>query len=174
MSDPDSPLLDLLARSHRLGAEKRITNYAGGNTSAKVTLPDPVTGVPTRVLAVKGSGGDLGTLTVAGLARLDLERVHALEAIHARGIPEHDLVELYGSCRFGEGGAVPSIDTPLHAFVDLDHVDHLHPDAVIALATAADGPELVRDCFGDAVGWIPWRRPGFELALELRGFRREH
>ncbi len=174
MTDAASPLDDLLARSHRLGAEKRITNYAGGNTSAKVTLPDPVTGVPTRVLAVKGSGGDLGTLTTAGLALLDLDRVRALEALHARGTTEDDLVALYDACRFGQGGAVPSIDTPLHAFVDLDHVDHLHPDAVIALATAADGPQLVSECYGQAVGWIPWRRPGFELGLELRDFRREH
>jgi rhamnulose-1-phosphate aldolase/alcohol dehydrogenase len=172
MPRPASPLDELLARSHRLGGEKRLTNYAGGNTSAKLTLPDPVTGAPTRVLAVKGSGGDLGTLTAAGLALLDLERVRALEALHARGISEVDLFQHYDACRFGDGGAVPSIDTPLHAFVDLDHVDHLHPDAVIAFATAVDGERLVRDCYGDDVGWIPWRRPGFTLGLALRDFRR--
>ena len=169
-----SPLDELLARSHRLGAEKRITNYAGGNTSAKLTIADAVTRAPTRVLAVKGSGGDLGTLTAAGLALLDLGRVLALEAVHARGTHEDELVALYDACRFGSGGAVPSIDTPLHAFVDLDHVDHLHPDAVIAFATATEGDRLVRECYGDAVGWIPWRRPGFELGLQLRDFRRAH
>jgi rhamnulose-1-phosphate aldolase/alcohol dehydrogenase len=165
---------ELLARSQRLGAEKRITNYSGGNTSAKLTIPDPVTGAPTRVLAVKGSGGDLGTLTPAGLALLDLDRVLALEAAHARGVHEDDIVALYEACRFGDRGAVPSIDTPLHAFVDLDHVDHLHPDAVIAFATAVDGERLVTRCFGHDVGWLAWRRPGFELGLALRDFRRDH
>lgn len=174
MRDAGPPFDELLARSHRLGADKQITNFAGGNTSAKVTLPDPVTGLPTRVLAVKGSGGDLGTLTTAGLALLDLERVLALEAAHARGVTEDELVALYDACRFGDGGAIPSIDTPLHAFVDLDHVDHLHPDVVIALATAADGPRLVRECYGETVGWIAWRRPGFQLGLELRDHRRAH
>src|SRR5438128_459982 len=114
MLGADAPLDDLLARSHRLGAEKRITNYAGGNTSAKLTLPDPVTGAPVRVLAVKGSGGDLGTLTAAGLALLDLDRVLALEAMRARGTSDDELIAFYDSCRFGDGGAVPSIDTPLH------------------------------------------------------------
>jgi rhamnulose-1-phosphate aldolase/alcohol dehydrogenase len=165
---------ELLGRSHRLGAEKRLTNHAGGNTSVKVTLPDPVTGSPTRVLAVKGSGGDLGTLTTAGLALLDLDRVQALEAAHGRGVDEDTIVARYDACRFGHGGAVPSIDTPLHAFVDVAHVDHLHPDAVIALATAADGEALVERCYGAAVGWLPWRRPGFELGLALRDFRRAH
>jgi rhamnulose-1-phosphate aldolase/alcohol dehydrogenase len=164
----------LLGRSHRLGAEKRITNFAGGNTSAKVTLSDPVTGAPTRVLAVKGSGGDLGTLTAAGVALLDLGRVLALEVAHDRGVHEDQIVDLYDACRFGHGGAVPSIDTPLHAFVELEHVDHLHPDAVIALATASDGEHLVTECYGGAVGWLPWRRPGFELGLTLRDFRRAH
>lgn len=165
---------DLLTRSHRLGARKDVTNFAGGNTSAKVTLPDPITGVPTRVLAVKGSGGDLGTLNAAGLALLDLDRVLALEAVHRSGVHEDELVALYAACRFGDGGAIPSIDTPLHAFVDFEHVDHLHPDSVIALATATDGPDLVAECFGGTVDWLEWRRPGFELALALRDFRRNH
>jgi rhamnulose-1-phosphate aldolase/alcohol dehydrogenase len=164
----------LLARSHRLGADKRVTNFAGGNTSAKLTLADPVTGDLTRVLAVKGSGGDLGTLTESGLALLVLERVRALEQLHDAGTHEDDIVAAYGACRFGDGGAVPSIDTPLHAFVDLDHVDHLHPDSMIAFATAADGERLVAECFGDEVGWLPWRRPGFELGLALREFCDAH
>src|SRR5829696_2587269 len=170
----DSPFAALLRRSHRLGADKRITNFGGGNTSAKLVLPDPVTGEPVRVLAVKGSGGDLGTLTETGLAFLDLDRVRALERRHAVGIHEDDLVAAYSACRFGDGGAVPSIDTPLHAFVDLDHVDHLHPDSMIALATAADGARLVAEWFGEAVGWLPWRRPGFALGLALRDFRAAH
>ena len=164
----------LLDRSHRLGADKRLTNYAGGNTSAKVVQPDPVTGIPTTVLYVKGSGGDLGTLTEAGLARLDLDRVRGLERVHHDGVTEDDLVAYYDHCRFGDGGAVPSIDTPLHAFVREAHVDHLHPDVVIALATAADGETLVAECFGGDVGWLPWRRPGFDLGLALREFQRAH
>jgi rhamnulose-1-phosphate aldolase/alcohol dehydrogenase len=158
----------LLERSHRLGADRRITNYAGGNTSAKVTLADPVTAAPTEVLVVKGSGGDLGTLTADGLALLVLERVRALERLHRDGMHEDEIVLLYASCRFGDGGAAPSIDTPLHAFLDAVHVDHTHPDAVIALAAASDGERLVHECYGDDVGWLAWRRPGFELGLALR------
>jgi rhamnulose-1-phosphate aldolase/alcohol dehydrogenase len=161
-------LQGLLDRSHRLGSDKRVTNFAGGNTSAKLTLPDPVTGVPTRVLAVKGSGGDLGTLTDDGVALLVMDRVLALERRRRDGVSEDDLVEYYESCRFGDGRAAPSIDTPLHAFIDLDHVDHLHPDAVIALAASADGEQLVGECYGDDVLWLHWKRPGFDLALALR------
>jgi rhamnulose-1-phosphate aldolase/alcohol dehydrogenase len=164
-------VVELLERSHRLGSDKRVTNFAGGNTSAKVLEADPITGQPTDVLYVKGSGGDLGTLTEAGLARLVLDRVRGLERLHAEGVHEDDLVAYYEHCRFGSGGAVPSIDTPLHAFVRQAHVDHLHPDSMIALATAADGEALVIDCFGGQVGWLPWRRPGFELGLALRDFQ---
>ncbi|HXY94388.1 MAG TPA: bifunctional rhamnulose-1-phosphate aldolase/short-chain dehydrogenase [Acidimicrobiia bacterium] len=168
----DRPLQQLLDRSHRLGADRRITNFAGGNTSAKLTLPDPVTGAPTRVLAVKGSGGDLGTLTESGVALLVLDRVLALESKRRRGTPDDDVVGFYAACRFGDRDAVPSIDTPLHAFVGADHVDHLHPDSVIALATAADGERLVASCYGDDVAWIPWQRPGFDLAIALRDLLR--
>jgi len=167
-------LNDLLQRSHRLGADRRFTNFAGGNTSAKLTLHDPVTGEPTRVLAVKGSGGDLATLTEAGLALLVLARVRALEQRYLEGVGEDDLVDAYNACRFGHGGAVPSIDTPLHAFVDEDHVDHLHPDSIIALAASADGERLVRECYGDEVGWLDWLRPGFRLGQALRDFRGAH
>jgi rhamnulose-1-phosphate aldolase/alcohol dehydrogenase len=170
--DPDVDAL--LSRSHRLGADRRITNYAGGNTSVKVTIADPVTGVDTPVLMVKGSGGDLGTLTADGLAQLDLTRLRALERLSASGAPEDDLVAYYESCRFGVGGAPPSIDTPLHAFLDAPHVDHTHPDAVIALAAAADGERLVHECYGDDVGWLDWQRPGFDLGLRLRDFVAGH
>ena len=153
----------LLARSRRLGADRRVTNYGGGNTSAKVVLDDPVSGVPVEVLAVKGSGGDLGTLTAPGLALLDLTRVRALERIRAAGTAEDDLVALYAHCRFGDGGAAPSIDTPLHALVDAHHVDHLHPDAVIALAAAARRRTARRRVLRRDVGWLPlaapWVRP---------------
>ena len=161
----------LIARSNRLGSDKRITNFAGGNTSAKLILPDPVTGEPTRVLAVKGSGGDLGTLTESGLALLVLDRVLALEQVHAGGVHEDDLVAYYAYCRFGPGGAVPSIDTPLHAFIPDAHVDHLHPDAMIALAASADGARLVEECYGPEVRWLDWQRPGFELGLDLGRLR---
>ncbi len=157
----------LLERSHRLGADRRITNHGGGNTSAKLVCEDPVTGEPTAVLAVKGSGGDLATLSESGLALLALDRVRALEHRLAE-IPEDELVPLYEHCRFGPDGAVPSIDTPLHALVDGAHVDHLHPDTVIALATAAGSRDLVAECYGEQVGWLAWRRPGFELAVALR------
>ena len=168
----DSTIVAMLARSNRLGADKRVTNFAGGNTSAKLTLADPITGAPTRVLAVKGSGGDLGTMTVAGLAFLDLDRVRALEDVHSSGVHEDDIVAYYEYCRFGHGGAVPSIDTPLHAFITQDHVDHLHPDSMIALAAAEGSEALVAECYGAEVGWLPWKRPGFELGLALRDFQR--
>jgi rhamnulose-1-phosphate aldolase/alcohol dehydrogenase len=168
----------LIERSNRLGSDRRVTNYAGGNTSAKVTLDDPITGEPVEVLVVKGSGGDLGTLTESGLAYLRLDRLRALERLHANGVHEDDLVARYAECAFGTGGAVPSIDTPLHGLLDADlgavHVDHLHPDSMIALATAADGESLVDDCYGGEIGWLPWRRPGFELGLALRDLQRTH
>ena len=167
-------IVDLIGRSNRLGADKRVTNFAGGNTSAKLTLPHPITGEERRVLAVKGSGGDLGTLTYGGLALLDLDLVLALERVHAGGVHEDDIVDMYAYCKFGEGGAVPSIDTPLHAFIDAPHVDHLHPDSMIALAAAADGETLVGECYRGEVGWLAWKRPGFELGLALRDFQRAH
>ena len=158
---------DLVARSNRLGSDRRLTNYAGGNTSAKGTLTDPVTKEPVRVMWVKGSGGDLGTMTAAGLAVLRLERVLALRDVYTGPEAEDEMHELLAHCLFGQGGAAPSIDTTIHAYIDADHVDHLHPDAVIALAAAADGEELTRRCYGDEVGWVPWRRPGLELALQV-------
>ena len=157
----------LLARSHRLGADPRVTNYAGGNTSVKTFVEHPGAG-SVEVLFVKGSGGDLGTLSAEGLARLELDRVRALEASY-RGVDHEDeMVGLLDTCCFGGGGAAPSIDTAMHALLPPLNVDHLHPDAVISLATAADGEALTKECYGGTVGWVPWRRPGFELALQIR------
>ena len=157
----------LLARSNELGADPTTTNYAGGNTSAKGTDTDPVTGQDVELLWVKGSGGDLGTLAEKGLAVLRLDRVRALQDVYPGVEREDEMVAAFDHCLFGKGGAAPSIDTAMHALVDAPHVDHLHPDAGIALATAADGERLTREIFGDAVVWVPWRRPGFQLGLDI-------
>ena len=157
----------LIARSNELGADPRNTNYAGGNTSAKGTDTDPVTGGEVELLWVKGSGGDLGTLTEQGLATLRLDRVQALKDVYPGLEREDEMVAAFDYCLHGKGGAAPSIDTAMHALVDAPHVDHLHPDSGIALATAADGEQLTRECFGDAVVWVPWRRPGFQLGLDI-------
>ncbi|MDC7804413.1 bifunctional aldolase/short-chain dehydrogenase [Sphingomonas sp. BLCC-B65] len=165
---------ELLARSNRLGADPANTNYAGGNTSAKGTDTDPVTGAPVELLWVKGSGGDLGTLTEPGLAVLRLDRVRALVDVYPGVDREDEMVAAFDYCLHGKGGAAPSIDTAMHALVDAAHVDHLHPDAGIAIATAADGPALTRAIFGDTVVWVPWRRPGFQLGLDIAAIRAEN
>ncbi|MFC7243111.1 bifunctional aldolase/short-chain dehydrogenase [Catellatospora aurea] len=165
---------ELLARSHRLGADPAYTNYAGGNTSAKGEETDPATGQPVRLMWVKGSGGDLGTLTEAGLAALRLDRLRALADVYPGLDREDEMVGLFDYCLHGRGGAAPSIDTAMHGLLDAEHVDHLHPDAGIALATAADGPALTKECYGDRVVWVPWRRPGFQLGLDIAEVRRAH
>jgi len=157
----------LLARSNRLGSDPKNTNYAGGNASAKGTETDPVTGQPTELLWVKGSGGDLGTLTAAGLAVLRLDALRALTRVYPGVEREDEMVGAFDFCAFGKGGAAPSIDTAMHGLVQAAHVDHLHPDAGIALATAADGEKLTAECFGGRVAWVPWRRPGFQLGLDI-------
>jgi rhamnulose-1-phosphate aldolase/alcohol dehydrogenase len=157
----------LLTRSNRLGADPRNTNYAGGNTSAKTEAVDPVTGADVGLLYVKGSGGDLGTLTESGLAVLRLDRLRALTGVYSGVEREDEMVAAFDYCLHGKGGAAPSIDTAMHGLVDAAHVDHLHPDAGIAFATAADGPALTERCFGDRVVWVPWRRPGFQLGLDI-------
>ena len=170
---PQSPdVAALLARSNRLGSDPRNTNYAGGNASVKAEADDPVTGQPVPLLWVKGSGGDLGTLTADGLAVLRLDRLRALTGVY-RG-PEHEdeMVAAFDFCLHGKGGAAPSIDTAMHGLVEAAHVDHLHPDAGIALAAAADGEALTRACFGDRVVWVPWRRPGFQLGLDIAEVKR--
>jgi rhamnulose-1-phosphate aldolase/alcohol dehydrogenase len=178
-SDPSAPsaapehilpqgVRDLIARSNRLGSDPTITNYGGGNTSAKVRQLNPATGAEEELLYVKGSGGDLGTLTAAGLAAVERDRFVALDAVY-RGVEHEDeMVGLFPFCSFGTGGATPSIDTPMHGLVDLPHVDHLHPDAVIALACAADGEKLVQKIWGGTVAWVPWKRPGWELGKAMR------
>jgi len=158
---------DLIARSNRLGSDPRNTNYAGGNASAKGSALDPVTAEPTDLMWVKGSGGDLGTLTESGLAVLRLDRLRALVEVYPGVEREDEMVAAFDYCLHSKGGAAPSIDTAMHGLVDADHVDHLHPDSGIALATAADGEKLTKECFGDRVVWVPWRRPGFQLGLDI-------
>jgi len=165
---------ELLARSNRLGSDPRNTNFAGGNTSAKGVLTDPVTSEPVNVIWVKGSGGDLGTLKQEGLAVMALDRVQALVDVYP-GIEEEDsMVQAFDYCRFGTGGATPSIDAAMHGLVEQNHVDHLHPDSGIAIATSVDGEELTRKIFGDKVLWVPWRRPGFQLGLDIAKLQKQN
>src|SRR6478736_647172 len=158
---------ELIARSNRLREAKRNTNFAGGNTSAKGAEKDPVTGEDVRLLWVKGSGGDLGTLKAGNLAVLRLDRLNALKNVYPGVEREDEMVAAFDYCLHGKGGAAPSIDTAMHGLVDAAHVDHLHPDSGIAIATSADGEELTRTIFGDQVVWVPWRRPGFQLGLDI-------
>jgi rhamnulose-1-phosphate aldolase/alcohol dehydrogenase len=168
----DNPTVaSLVARSNRLGADPRNTNYAGGNTSAKGDGTDPVTGDQVELMWVKGSGGDLGTLTPAGLAVLRLDRLRALVDVYPGVDREDEMVAAFDYCLHGKGGAAPSIDTAMHGLVDAPHVDHLHPDSGIALATAADGEKLTGQCFGDRVAWVDWRRPGFQLGLDIAAIK---
>lgn len=161
------PARDLIARSRRLGSDPKNTNFAGGNTSAKGKGLDPVTGADINLLWVKGSGGDLGTLSEEGLAVLQLDRVHQLKSVYPGLDREDQMVAAFEYCAHGKGGAAPSIDTAMHALVDAAHVDHLHPDSGIAIATAADGKALTAKIFGSKVAWVPWRRPGFQLGLDM-------
>ncbi len=168
------PALELVERSNRLGADRRNTNYGGGNTSAKGKATDPVTAEEVELMWVKGSGGDLGTLIPSGIAALRLDRVRALQDVY-RG-PEHEdeMHQMLDHCLFGIDNAAPSIDTSMHGLLDCTHVDHLHPDSVIALAASADGERLTRECYGDEMLWIEWRRPGFELATRMEALRVEN
>jgi rhamnose utilization protein RhaD (predicted bifunctional aldolase and dehydrogenase) len=166
-STENTTVSELIGRSNRLGSDPRNTNYAGGNTSAKGTALDPVTAREVELVWVKGSGGDLGTLKPAGLAVLRLDRLRALAGVYPGVEREDEMVAAFDYCLFGKGGAAPSIDTAMHGLVEAPHVDHLHPDSGIALATAADGEALTAECFGDRVVWVPWRRPGFQLGLDI-------
>ncbi|WP_458108368.1 bifunctional aldolase/short-chain dehydrogenase [Arthrobacter sp. R3-55] len=162
---------ELISRSNRLGADKRNTNFAGGNTSAKGTEQDPVTGQDVELLWVKGSGGDLGTLKAENLAVLRLDRLQALKSVYPGVEREDEMVAAFDYCLHGKGGAAPSIDTAMHGLVDAAHVDHLHPDSGIAIATAVDGEALTSKVFGDKVVWVPWRRPGFQLGLDIAAIK---
>ncbi|MFJ6313137.1 bifunctional aldolase/short-chain dehydrogenase [Pseudarthrobacter oxydans] len=162
---------DLISRSNRLGADKRNTNFAGGNTSAKGTEKDPVTGEDVQLLWVKGSGGDLGTLKAENLAVLRLDRLNALKNVYPGVEREDEMVAAFDYCLHGKGGAAPSIDTAMHGLVDAAHVDHLHPDSGIAIATAVDGEALTTKIFGNKVVWVPWRRPGFQLGLDIAAIK---
>ncbi len=157
----------LLYRSNLLGSDLRITNYGGGNTSCKTIEKNPVNKEDTQVMWVKGSGGDIGTLTRSGLAGLYVDRLHDLKKIY-RGLAfEDEMVDLFNHCIFDLNSRAPSIDTPLHAFLPYRHIDHLHPDAVIAIAAAKDGEQITQEIYQGKVAWIPWQRPGFDLALKL-------
>ncbi|QHC61604.1 bifunctional aldolase/short-chain dehydrogenase [Rathayibacter festucae] len=166
-----STAAELIARSNRLGADPRNTNYAGGNTSAKGVETDPVTGEPVELLWVKGSGGDLGTLKESGLAVLRMDRLRALVNVYPGVDREDEMVAAFDYTLHGKGGAAPSIDTAMHGLVDAAHVDHLHPDSGIAFATAADGERLTAEAFGGTVAWVPWRRPGFQLGLDIAAIK---
>jgi rhamnose utilization protein RhaD (predicted bifunctional aldolase and dehydrogenase)/NAD(P)-dependent dehydrogenase (short-subunit alcohol dehydrogenase family) len=165
------PLELLRYRSNLLGADLRITNFGGGNTSSKFDLPDPLTGAPTRVMAVKGSGGDLRSIGTSGFAVLYLDKLESLIARYKGEAFEDEMVGFYPLSAFGENRVAASIDTPLHAFLPFDHVDHLHPDWAIALAASANGKAKLDEFnkkYGRRIAWVPWQRPGFELALMLR------
>ena len=158
----------LLYRSNILGSDLRITNYGGGNTSCKVMDKDPLTGEEVEVMWIKGSGGDIGTLKKSGLAALYVERLRNLEKVY-RGIEHEDeMVELFNHCIFDLSSKAPSIDTPLHGFLPFKHIDHLHPDAAIAIAAAKDGKQITKDLFKGTIGWVEWQKPGFDLGLQLR------
>jgi len=158
----------LIYRSNLLGADLRLTNYGGGNTSCKAIANDPLTGTEVEVMWVKGSGGDLGTLKSSGLAALYVDRLRSLKNIY-RGLEHEDeMVELFNHCIYDLASKAPSIDTPLHGFLPFKHIDHLHPDAAIAIAAAKDGQKITQELFNGTIGWVPWQKPGFELGLMLK------
>ncbi|MBZ9813445.1 bifunctional rhamnulose-1-phosphate aldolase/short-chain dehydrogenase [Mesorhizobium sp. CA7] len=160
----------LVYRSNTLGSDKRVTNYGGGNTSSKVWQKDPLTGEEVEVLWVKGSGGDSASIKLDGFATLYMQKLRALKGLY-RGVEHEDeMVSYLPHCTFNLNPRAASIDTPLHAFVPKAHVDHMHPDAIIAVAAAKDSKAITKEIFGDAIGWLPWKRPGFELGLWLEKF----
>src|SRR5215211_7838273 len=158
----------LIYRSNLLGADLRLTNYGGGNTSCKAMAKDPLTGKDVEVMWVKGSGGDLGTMKRSGLAALYVDRLRSLKNVY-RGIEHEDeMVELFNHCIYDLNSKAPSIDTPLHGFLPFRHIDHLHPDAAIAIAAAKDGNRITQELFNGTIGWVDWQRPGFDLGLKLK------
>ena len=156
-----------LYRSNVLGADLRITNYGGGNTSCKTVEKDPLTGEEVDVMWIKGSGGDIGTLSRDGIAGLYVDRMNDLKRIY-RGLENEDeMVALYYRCLYDLDSRAPSIDTALHGFLPFKHIDHLHPDGLIGIAAARDSERITKEIWGDKMGWIPWQRPGFDLGLQL-------
>jgi rhamnulose-1-phosphate aldolase/alcohol dehydrogenase len=170
LSEPDL----LRYRSNLLGSDLRITNYGGGNTSAKIPMTDPLTGEPAEVLWVKGSGGDLGSMGLDGFATLYLHKLLALERLYRGLAHEDEMVDYLPHCTFNLNPRAASIDTPPHGFMPPRHIDHMHPDAVIAIAAMRHGQRIAREIYGDEIGWMPWQRPGFELGLRLREMIRQH
>ncbi|WP_428242043.1 bifunctional rhamnulose-1-phosphate aldolase/short-chain dehydrogenase [Gynuella sp.] len=164
----------LLYRSNLLGSDKRVTNYGGGNTSAKIQQSDPLSGETVTVLWVKGSGGDIGSMGLDGFATLYLDKLNTLKTLYRGEEYEDEMVGYLPHCTFNLNNRAASIDTPLHAYVPFTHVDHLHPDAVIAVAASQNSRELTEVIFGQDIGWLPWRRPGFQLGLELEQIAREN
>ena len=158
----------LLYRSNILGADLRITNYGGGNTSCKTIEKDPLTGQDTEVMWIKGSGGDIGSLKRSGLAALYMERLQNLIKVYRGLVYEDEMVALFNHCIFDLDSKAPSIDTPLHGFLPFKHIDHLHPDAAIAIAASKDGERITRELFKGTIGWVNWQRPGFDLGLQLK------
>ncbi len=170
MSEPEK----LLYRSNLLGTDKRITNYGGGNTSAKVMQPDPLSQDMVEVLWVKGSGGDVGSIRMDGFATLYMDKLRAIKGLYKGVAMEDEMVGLLSHCTFNLNVRAASIDTPLHAYVPRKHVDHMHPDAIIAIAASKNSKELTQEIFGDDIGWLPWKRPGYELGLWLEQFCRDN
>lgn len=164
----DDEVALLIYRSNLLGADLRLTNYGGGNTSCKIMAKDPLTGKEVEVMWVKGSGGDLGTLKKSGLAALYMDRLLNLEKVYRGKEYEDQMVALFNHCIYDLDSKAPSIDTPLHAFLPFKHIDHLHPDAAIAIAAAKDGKRITQELFEGAIGWVDWQRPGFDLGLKLK------
>ncbi|WP_295710950.1 bifunctional aldolase/short-chain dehydrogenase [Mucilaginibacter sp.] len=158
----------LIYRSNLLGADLRLTNYGGGNTSCKVTSKDPLTGSDVEVMWIKGSGGDIGTLKKSGLAALYVDRLRSLKNVYRGVAYEDEMVELFNHCIYDLASKAPSIDTPLHGFLPFKHIDHLHPDAAIAIAAAKDGKKITQELFNGTIGWVEWKKPGFELGLQLK------
>ena len=158
----------LIYRSNLLGSDLRLTNYGGGNTSCKAEAVNPVDGSKTQVMWVKGSGGDLGTLKKDGLAALYMDRLLGLEKVYRGLAHEDEMVELFNHCIYDLASKAPSIDTPLHSFLPFKHIDHLHPDAAIAIAAAKGGEKITQELFQGTIGWVEWQRPGFDLGLKLR------
>src|SRR4249919_553701 len=164
----DDQVALLVYRSNLLGADLRLTNYGGGNTSTKAKTIDPLTRKEVEVMWVKGSGGDLGTMKRSGLAALYVDRLRSLKNIY-RGLDfEDEMVELFNHCIYDLSSKAPSIDTPLHGFLPFKHIDHLHPDAAIAIAAAKDGEKITKELFNGQIGWVEWQKPGFELGLQLK------